>query len=494
MPQYGEGFPILFNGLDISISFNPFRNLGYASPGLGSDAVTNVSEITGVLRKGVIGSATLAYAVGGTDLNEITISTSAIINDGDFPHEISATTAALDCIKYNDGTNDFIYYSWNDGTNGDIGRYQLGTSTFDDTYWDTTLSQTALSKAYEHPIVVGDDDVLYFGDGNVLKSIDQTTANDNALTLPRDKEIISFAKLGNNTLVIFAHNKINSQTINYGGTVTAYFWDYLNSDPYRVERMEGGLCGGAFEYKGTIGVFTSGISSDFNDKFRNTKMFLYNGSEFEEQFAITLNGGLNAEVPLSGGIEVLGSFIMFNLGGVLYSYGSPFIGIKGGLHQLANVNSTGKSGMLKTFLSGSQLMSSDDTGNTRLLLFNAGKFITNTNIRTTYAEPFFETGTRGKVTKVRVEYYDIVPGSTGAFGVSLDLDLRDRDGTTINVINDKFTNSKLTEDHYSDTNGGTFKQFDSLQLNLNWGSGDLDTKALQIRKVIVDFELVNISN
>jgi hypothetical protein len=77
----------------------------------------------------------------------------------------------------------------------------------------------------EHPMVVGDDDVLYIGSGRYLHGYDGQVGNDGTfyskvLTLPLGYIITSMQKYGT-YLVIFAHNN-DTTSVGYS-TAKAFF-------------------------------------------------------------------------------------------------------------------------------------------------------------------------------------------------------------------------------------------------------------------------------
>jgi len=480
--QAGLGYPTLTNGLDSASNADPLRFLGYASPGEDPTDVTNVSEIDGVLRNIVYSeTASKGYGVGGTKLHEINSLTGAITNTGgDFPHAVTGQTMS-DVIKYNMGGAEYIFYSYYDGTDGDIGRFTSGSSTFTDSYWQTTLSGTALSANTEIPMVVGDDDILYFGQGNELWGIDgpNTTALETVLTLPDEYTIRSFAKWGNDTLVIFAST--NSVSSLSEGKATAFFWDYLSLDPYRVLELTGSNCGGAFSYRGTIGCFTSGISADTIGVL-TCHLNIYDGIKFKKVHSLNTS----QKYPIHGGVQVIGKAIFANAGGKVYSFGSPYDGIDAGINQIASGDGS-TSGALTTLASNKMLISSGTTTSGGLNIFN-GNYTTG-SLQTVFAEPIFGMRQKGKVKRVRVEFAKSASG-----GRSAAVSLLNREAVSSEIIAATTTitaGSEVIEREY-DTSNAPLLEFSGLQAQITWGSGSAATDAPIIRRIIVEFNTINI--
>jgi hypothetical protein len=328
-------------------------------------------------------------------------------------------------------------------------------------------------------MIVGDDDILYIGNGNVLVSLDGATANDNALTLPSQYEIKSFAKLNNRTLVIFAST--NELTTTSTGNVKAFFWDYVNDDPYKIYDIMGSKAGGAFNFKGSVGVFTIGLSDDPGSNTRNVHLSIFNGSRFEK-----INSIEAQTEPSHRGVEVIGEVVYANIEGGVFTFGSPFSGVRTGIQEIARGTGTTQ-GLLKTIASGKQLLSTGTTTSGGLQVLNGG--YDTSALKTSFATPFYKVGSEGKLTKVRVEFKDSVTG-----GRSLRLQLLDRCGNTVaEPISDLRTveDKKTIKEYTLNSSGTQFSTFDALQLLLEWQTGSGSTEAPIIKRVIAYYEETN---
>jgi len=473
------------DGLADSSSFDPFRKWGYASVGYDPVDVTNVSEVDGFAKNGVMEDNMNAYFIAGTKIHQIHTTSSTITNTGgDYPHTIAGTAAeAEDIVKYTISGTEYIFYSYNDTTDGNIGRLEVGTPTFVDSYWQGTLSAAPMDKYVGHPMIVGDDDLLYIGNGNSLNAIDSSgvTAVIDALVIPAGFEIISFAKIQPRTLVIFASKTPNSGGL-YKGECKAYFWDYISEDPYDVQDIYGNLMGEAFEFRGSIGCFTQGATIDRGAVMRGNTLFLYNGDVFKEIASTSAN------LPIRGGVEVIGRAIYANMGGDLYSFGNPMQGINAGLHKIAEGDGS-TSGMLRTFFGFKQLISSGTGTSGGLELLDIGKYSTG-SFSTVFATPDFGSEFQGRIKNVRVEFTSSATG-----GREFKLELVNRDGISLGIALTgliEIGSSETILKRDSDTSGNPFKMFDSIQGIGTWGTGDGNTDAPSIKRIIIDYEPTNI--
>ena len=271
---------------------NPYRFLGVLSPGHLFSDVTNTAKVTTVLRSYAIDAANEdIYAINDSgEVHKISGLTGNIVDDATWEHDITVHGGhsglnGHEVILYNakqGGTSELaLFYSWRDTTDGDVGRYDIGGNTFDDDFMSTVPTNgAALDKTSDTncPMVVGDDDVLYIGDGSNLHAYDGQEGNNgtftkNVLQLPSEFTIISYAKLNNRSLAIFATSG-NASNSFLTSESKCFFWNYLDQDPYNFVDLEDNLVGGAFNWKGTIGCFTGGRRTLFG-QIKNRKIKLY---------------------------------------------------------------------------------------------------------------------------------------------------------------------------------------------------------------------------
>lgn len=481
-PQYGVSAQ-LFDGSYAEVSFNPFRYLGYACPGENATDCNDSSLLTGLITAIETSvTATHGFAVGGTRVYDITPSGTMDINT---VLTIAGTTFD-DIVRYNksDGT-EYLFATYNSAAAGDITRILSSDLTHDDTYWSVTAGGAALDKDYHHPMIVGDDDILYIGDGNVLKGLngaDTGTNIDNVLTLPGQFEIIGFSKLDNNTLVIVANN--GSSTSLKGNKIGIFFWDYLSTEVYKSIYLQG-ACGSVFSYKGTVAMVIAGLSPDLGSNIRNLSIVIWDGQKFQ-----TLPGSqIRSNVlPINKGVEVINDAIYMNIGGVLYIYDSPFAGIKSGLHKIAATTGT-TSGALATITSGVQFLASNTGSNYYLQYFN-GNYAT-ANFQSNIVDLPFLNRKKAKIKRMKVEFRGAATG-----GRSVQVAFYNETGT---LLAEMFSSAQKTitennlflEREYQATNA-TAGRFDSMYMLITWGTGDGTTTSPVIKRILVEYDLVNI--
>lgn len=511
-PQYNTGtttvpVPRGVSGLNEAKAMNPFRSFGYAYPGANATNATNVSTILNPLFNmavGVESSTDYMYAIGGDKyLYRATVATPPVVsNTGSWPHQIDANASGWDVCSYPalNTRNASIFYSWNNtGANWDVGRFDNAAGTFTDNFMSTQPATplSASGNTKPHPMIVGDFDRLYMGDGNLLHMYDAADTSDvdgkftsSVLTIPSGYIITCFARMSP-YLVIFAYfsrigNTLTVDTV-HSGPAKAFFWDYLSQDPTYVRDLNDNVVTSAVEYNGSIACFTAGSQfvSEINTNQRISRLRLWNGSIFEP---VAQNLG---NPPMFGGAEVVGNSIQWNSQGQIYSYKSPVLGFDAGLNYLGKGSGT-SAGVLKTVggLSGFQLISTGSTTTGGMQYMNRSEYDASADFSTQEAVPTFAKGEKGNVQSVKVAF-----AKTASGGRDFSLFLKDQSGNIKQLLNSVTTidSTNIIREYYEDINGNDIDfLFQSLSIVGIWAGGIAASDAPGVKYVEIDFETINI--
>ena len=488
------------DGLSHSVGIDPYRFPGYLTPGFNPAVATNVSVVDGVLKNGVLNN-TSVYSIGGAKLHEFGALTTTFSNSGSWPHTITAhaTHSAVtgeDVALYNLATTEYLFYSWNDTTDGDIGRYNL-SSTFDDDYVSTVATGGAvLTAGVPHPMIIGDDGVLYIGNANKLAALDGRTnsAGDfeaSALDLPTGYIITSYSKTPL-YLVIYAY-KVEAASSIYRSEATAFYWDYFSSSSTYAISLSGNYVNGGFTFNGVPGCFTEYGNSDL-PVGKQGKLLLANGNSFVEQIAF------DGSAPVWGGVEATTNTITWNSAGVVYRFGSPYKGLPGGLNKIAQLTGT-TSAMLKNFAQHRLFASSGGTINGGLETLSADYGIATAYTGLKQLPPYLRS--RYQVKFVRVNYRNTVSSGRG-FRVGLHTDNTPTTSDTpggITWLYDSATGAasvtKLSKIYEFDIDGKTLPQVSSsIGVYFNWGneSPSSGSDAVGVEAVEIYLEPIAITN
>ena len=131
---------------------------GLANLTNGTQASAVTELINFILDKAVSADAT--YGIGATKLFKI--SSTAVTNDGTFPHAITNCTDGESVIDMKGN----LYYFYNKASGGDIGKYDL-SSTFDDDWASTTPNGSSAIQKAIHPTATKED-IIVFGNGQYV--------------------------------------------------------------------------------------------------------------------------------------------------------------------------------------------------------------------------------------------------------------------------------------------------------------------------------------
>ncbi len=393
-------------GFSWSVGIDPFYMPGALYPGRYFTSQTTASVVD-AMQRNAITNGDQAYSVAGTKIHNFNAFTGVIANNATFPKSIThgghSSLVLSDIVKYYVGTVPYAFYSFNDATDADVGTYDLA-STFDDDWMSTVPTvgpNLLLDKTNPHPMIVGDDDCLYIGDGRYLDKYDGQTGTNGTFTrsklnLPLGSVITSYSKI-ENFLVVYAYKPSLTGTNFYKSEVRAYFWDYVSEDPTYARPIQGNYVNGGFVYKGQPGCFIEGTDPSLKSQ-RGSKLVIFNGSYFDEVATFP------DAIPGHGGVEAMANVIMWNSSGVLYRWGSMF-GYPNALNKVTS--STGGAtaeGMLKN-LSGNKWFISTGTGTSGGAEWTGdGGFYTEPQVKVGQTIPPFPSGHHGRVTKVNVKW------------------------------------------------------------------------------------------
>ncbi len=231
-----------------ALSVDPVGRPGIVRPGFGGTDLTNVDVVTNLIRRFqlVDATATKIYGLedrsGGGDshIQEITLSSHTIttpvfhtIAPGSDKHDGHSTFVGSDMVSFQISGTDYFLYSWNDNTDGDIGRFTVAGGTPDDDYMTNVVEANALSKNFEHPMVVGENGILYIADGPTIHKFEDIGANGtftaSAITIPNQfviQDMINWRGF----MFILAHRRLSTADIveNHKRDVKVFIWNYIS--------------------------------------------------------------------------------------------------------------------------------------------------------------------------------------------------------------------------------------------------------------------------
>lgn len=431
------------DGLSSAGSIDPYRAPGAIFPWFDTSSYTNGSTVDNLpvaSERYGIKQYILAEASAGTvDLHEV--DTGSVTAAGNFPHEIVSGTAGKvggDVVMYNFNGTPYLLYSYNSSTAGDLGYYDF-SSTFDDDYFTTTLSQT-LNKDYPHPLFVSPrTGICYVGDKDKLKYIDgrglaigSADKGTTVLSISEEFVITGFAAHPN-YMVIFAYSRRvsagSTTQPTYKGRPVAMFWDEATAKPHYIVDLPGNFVGGGFTYKGFPATFSNDATKGY--------LSLVDTASYQVLTQIDTTSSMT-----NGGVQVVDDDIYINLGGTVYRYGSTMLG---GDQLLIPVASVTSGAMFRYNLNGYT------TYNGSALIRFSGGYRQGATFQTAFKQlpPSFDSGY--KIKAMKVYWANTISGQVGLSALQIRTDNATK---VVNLISsDTNTISDLTTTYDVDSSG-----------------------------------------
>jgi len=226
---------------------DPTREIGYLEPGTAGTVLAKSNDTPALLANyinaiKVDSSNTKAYLLEyGTELHQSNYA-GVLTNAGGYPHTIGDSLTGHgghtgfkgeDIILYPIGSTHYLFYSWNDNTDGDVGRVNLTAAyTFeDDNLSNTVTSGAVLTKGVPHPMMEWQENgKLYIANGKDLVELDgQTGANGTAdmtsFSLPVGWKITALFPTGDLIGICASYTTGTWSWTGYTVRSAVFFWD-----------------------------------------------------------------------------------------------------------------------------------------------------------------------------------------------------------------------------------------------------------------------------
>jgi len=279
-----------------SRSVDIHREPGYIMPGWIETVIDESGDVAPVIESVIIDMANDPAISGnmyvidaGGSLYKLLSITDAFTKIRD--NSVSGATRGEGVVSYKTniaGTpTNKLFYIYED----DAGVFNFDVTPeagdFDDDWLSTVPADAASLNDNPHPYIIGEDQKLYIGDGNILKFLDGNTGANGtfdpaALDLPAGWEITSLFKI-KDYLGICANLK-NSDSIYYTESAV-YFWDYVSESFNSSIPVVDNRINASKNVNGTVYLLTSG-RQDGNTLRRLTN----NGTELIKKMEFKLSG------------------------------------------------------------------------------------------------------------------------------------------------------------------------------------------------------------
>lgn len=453
VPGYAGGnFPRFGKGASWLAGINPWREAtpGVLAPSFPVTALDNSGAYaSSVIRNAVVDRASSqpnAWLIedGAAGIHQIVGSAGivgkALSVTAPFPFGLASASGGIhstathtsydgeDIALFNISGTDYIFYSFNDNTDGDIGRVILNptsTGDFKNDWYSSQSGETPFTLGVPHPLMVGDDDKLYGGDDVNLRVVSNTGAfSSTSSVVPAGFIVKCFAKTGEQLLIGAERKKGSYSSALARGDAIVQFWDYGSQSSITTKQLNDNEVTALIYWKGTVWAFTQGRPGEEATIAKRSKLQKFEGGEFVIKFHFSETS------PTFGGIEIHDNCLHWNSDGVIYSYGSPYPGFPERVNKVGVGSGTTSGGYAKS-LNGTDLYISTGAGTSCEYLTQGTTYEGASQWRGLVAEPIAPAGHRCKVTSGEIAFYGSASGGrTIQFSFTVD------DQGTTNILLD----------------------------------------------------------
>jgi len=284
------------------------------------------------------------YAIEeGAEVHQLRYDSLALTNNAYFPHQINSTSTSIGedvkmytCNDTNSTPTNYLFYSWRNATDGDVGRVTLGATgaavTFDDDFLSDSAqgSKTKLLKLVPHPMLEWQESgYLYIGNGRTLVSLDGATGNngtmdDAAFELPSGWVITSLFDAGEYIGITAIHFTGDFPSTTGAPTRAAvFFWDGTSDQFNRKVMTPDAEINASYNLNGEFYIFG-------NDSRGKGTIRQWDGTRFRLVQPIIDNASATAtKAPKGyGGVTEYRNCLIFpSLWNKIYLYGSVAPGL-----------------------------------------------------------------------------------------------------------------------------------------------------------------------
>ena len=486
---------------------DPIRKLGYLSPGFRGIKIAQSDDTPAVLTKGIHSytfdpkNIKMYLIENSPEIHQINAVTMAALVDDDpttYPHTIGdnltghgghTTFTGEDVIIYPIGATHYLFYSWNDNTDGDVGRAALtGAPGFeDDNLSNTVATGAVLTLGVPHRMMEWQENgYLYITNGRYLAELDgQTGANGTAdmtaFTLPVGWTAVDIFPAGD-LIGICAEYIPGAWTsaLTKRKRTAVFFWDGSSTKWTRKALLDDPQIVAGRNLEGEYYLFC-------NDVRAHGVIRKWNGLSFVKEQELRHNiSGISTKAPLtySGVCEWRNGFLINDHAGRVYYYGSIEPGLTKALYHIFESNdvalNAGYAIAALDFAAGSIVASSYDGTNYHLRRFWEPGDGTYNNTNFLYKSLYYEFPHKIRINYVRLYFNTLLSGADD--DVKIEQDYGNKT-TTLGSIS------------YALDGALEYKRFNKLIKCHNFRviidtDGANSSKGIEYAKIVIDYDFV----
>lgn len=485
-----------------AVSFARLGYEGHLAPGMTFTNVTDASTVvTGLPLNAVVDSAGNGYfvlndghlvfydlttvfpgTIPGTNTNTPTGVTSGTYSDVAL-YPVASTLSPPSAV----GVDEWIFWTWETNTYGDMARRKKSdpAGTFTSNYLTglgTQTGGTAMVHAVPHPILVGQDNNVYIGNGNYLASHDPrgTTVNYQALDLKPGWTVSALSNY-QNYIAILAYKQSTSLTGYFKSETKLFLWDGF-SPSWNFEYYVRDNYAGNMLYDGTdLYVISYGRNA-------TTKLKKFNGSGFATQFE---SPSIGTSAGIGGSDLYLNHMVWGNSGNIFaygapsarnaFAYSAPSGDQQSGFHWWAQPG-TSSTGMVKNLRNNDLYVGASINGGYAIKISNTTSGFENTAAE--FISQLYPLPTNSTITAVKFYLSKLDPSSSFKAAIIADYNASAY-GSGNDLLQATISNATYGDVRYV-VIPQTIQNINSFRVQILW-NGAADTAAI-IRRIEVEYQ------
>lgn len=292
-------------GQSTAISLFRLEKMGHISPGDVFGVISD-SKITNLALNAAVDSGSNAWYIlkNGRVLvgtaTSITSNYDPTLNGTHNTHTI-ATTRNPDILLMKDLAStpvEWVIWSYEDNTDADVAIMKVDGTSEDDDWFSSRSGSAVLKKGVPLKLALGADSNLYVTNGSEVKQVVITGGLASAtlgLTLSLGPGwIASGIAVYKNYIAILAYTAVTGFTGITRGLCRVFMWDGINDSFQFAYDIQDNYANGIFFDGNKLTVLTNGRNN-------SSKLWEFNGSNFEKKFESTLIG--TSSNPIQGSLE-----------------------------------------------------------------------------------------------------------------------------------------------------------------------------------------------
>jgi hypothetical protein len=387
-------------------------------------------------------------------------------------HSGHNTLTGTDCdvFTYKNATNEYILYSYNDNTDGDVGRMLKDASSPDDDWLSTLATQTngtALTTGVPHKIGLGPDNCIYITNGQYLAyHAPNSTAIDYKKLDLGYGWIATDIDIDGNYLIVSAYKATLNTTSYSAGESKIFYWDTIKPSYNFTVDLQDNYVSALQVNNGTISAFTYGRNNTAKVKIRK-------GSLFETVFESAQIG----VSPRSGSTDVFQNMIHYASVGNIYTVDGEAFHFRAS----ATIDSVGSAtdvGMVKNLTANSLLLGCKVSSSYYLAKINYSGYQPTSDFRTR----LYELPYKSTIDKIIVYFSQF--GTGASVTLSLFKDYNDVSiGGAADLLNKTLTNATYGSVLSIQVDMSRITDVSSFYMNVRFGHASSSNTAAIIRKI-----------